>query len=104
MKIAPPIADCVAVLTKEFPVEDIWLLEAGQSVEWALEKPRNLLVIVPDDADAHVLNAKAGELLRQRLGETDIDVHVFPQSAIARMPRPLLVKMALTGGRNIYSR
>lgn len=103
MKIPQPIADGVDVLLQKFPVEDIWFFQADEAKECVLDKPQNLVVIVPDAAGAHVLDQKARELFRRQFGDGDIDVHVFPRSAVERVPRPLLVKMALTSGSNIYT-
>ena len=96
------LGECVAALVKGFPVEDIWLLEAGTARECALEKPVNLIVIVPDESEAHIVESAAIELIRQRPEWNGIDVFAFPLSTVTRVPRPLLVKMALTSGRNIY--
>ena len=96
--------ECVAALVGGFPVEDIWLLEAGAAKECALEKPANLIVIVPDTSEPHVVESAASELIRQRPEWNAMDVFVFPLSAVTRIPRPLLVKMALTSGRNLYCR
>jgi hypothetical protein len=94
--------DCVAALVKAFPVEDVWLLEAGAAKECELASPINLIVIVPDEAEAHTIEKAALEMIRKRSEWNAIDVFAFPLSAITRIPRPLLVKMALTSGRNIY--
>lgn len=104
MKIPQPAADCAEALSKKFPVEDIWFFDASAAKECLLDKPLNLVVIVPEAAGAHVLDERARDWLRQQFGENDVDVHVFPRSAIERMPRPLLVKMALTCGENLTSR
>jgi hypothetical protein len=98
------VGDCVAALAKAFPVEDVWLLEAEAANECELDSPFNLVVIVPDDSEAHVLESAAVEMIRKRPEWSEIDVFVFPLSVITRTPRPLLVKMALTSGRNIYCR
>jgi hypothetical protein len=96
------VDDCVATLVKTFPIEDVWLLEANSAKECELDSPVNLIVIVPDESEAHVIERAAVELVRKRPEWNEIDVFAFPLSAITRIPRPLLVKMALTGGRNIY--
>jgi hypothetical protein len=96
------VDDCVAALVKAFPIEDVWLLEANSAKECELESPVNLIVIVPDESEAHVIERAAVELVRKRPEWSEIDVFAFPLSVITRIPRPLLVKMALTGGRNIY--
>jgi hypothetical protein len=96
------VDDCVAALVKAFPIEDVWLLEANSAKECELESPLNLIVIVPDESEAHVIERAAVELVRKRPEWSEIDVFAFPLSVITRIPRPLLVKMALTGGRNIY--
>jgi hypothetical protein len=103
MKLAEEhLKECVAALIADFPVEDVWLLEAGAANECALEKPLNLIVIVPDECQAYAIESAACEVIRRRPEWNKIDLHVFPLSAITRIPRPLLVKMALTSGRNIY--
>jgi hypothetical protein len=94
--------DCVAALVKAFPIEDVWLLEAKAAKECELDSPVNLIVIVPDDSEAHVIESAAVELVRKRPEWIEIDVFAFPLSVITRIPRPLVVKMALTSGRNIY--
>ena len=94
--------DCVASLTAAFPIEDVWLLEAKAAKECELDSPINLIVIVPDESEAHVIESAAVEMVRKRPEWSEIDVFAFPLSVITRIPRPLVVKMALTGGRNIY--
>lgn len=94
--------ECVAALVKAFPIEDVWLLEAGAAKECELTSPINLIVIVPDGSEAHTIESAALEMIRKRPDWSGIDVFAFPLSAITRIPRPLLVKMALTSGRNIY--
>ena len=92
--------DCVAALVKAFPIEDVWLLEAKAAKECALQSPINLFLIVPDVSEAHAIESAALEMVRKRPEWSDIDVFAFPLSVITRIPRPLLVKMALTSGRN----
>ena len=94
--------DCVAALAKAFPIEDVWLLEAKAANECELDSPINLIVIVPDDSEAHVIESAAVRMIRTRPEWSEIDVFVFPLSVITRTPRPLLVKMALASGRNVY--
>jgi hypothetical protein len=94
--------DCVAALAAAFPIEDVWLLEAKAAKECELDSPINLIVIVPDESEAHVIESAAVKLLRKRPEWSEIDVFAFPLSVITRIPRPLVVKMALTSGRNIY--
>ena len=94
--------DCVAALVKAFPIEDVWLLEAKAANECELDSPINLIVIAPDDSEASVIESAAVEMIRKRPEWSEIDVFVFPLSVITRTPRPLLVKMALTSGRNVY--
>jgi len=94
--------DCVAALAEAFPIEDVWLLEAKAAKECELDSPINLIVIVPDDSEAHVIESEAVEMIRKRPEWSEIDVFAFPLSVITRIPRPLVVKMALTSGRNIY--
>jgi hypothetical protein len=96
------VDDCVAALVKAFPIEDVWLLEAKSAKECELDSPVNLIVIVPDGSEAHVIERAAVELVRKHPEWSEIDVFAFPLSVITRIPRPLLVKMALTGGRNVY--
>jgi hypothetical protein len=94
--------DCVAALAKAFPLEDVWLLEAKAANECELDSPINLIVIVPDDSEAHLIESAAVEMIRKKPEWSEIDVFAFPLSVITRTPRPLLVKMALTSGRNVY--
>ena len=94
--------DCVAALAAAFPIEDVWLLEAKAAKECELDSPINLIVIVPDESEAHVIESAAVEMVRKRPEWSEIDVFAFPLSVITRIPRPLVVKMALTSGRNIY--
>jgi len=96
--------ECVAALVKAFPIEDVWLLEAGAAKECELDSPINLIVIVPDGSEAHIIESAAVEMVRKRPEWSEIDVFAFPLSVITRIPRPLLVKMVLTSGRNIYSK
>jgi hypothetical protein len=94
--------DCVAALVEAFPIEDVWLLEAKAAKECHLDSPINLFLIVPDDSETHVIESAALEVVRKRPEWSEIDVFVFPISVITRIPRPLVVKMALISGRNIY--
>ena len=94
--------DCVAALAEAFPIEDVWLLEAKAAKECQLDTPINLFLIVPDDSEAHLIESAALEMVRKRPEWSEIDVFAFPLSVITRTPRPLVVKMALTSGRNIY--
>ncbi|HEY5780201.1 MAG TPA: hypothetical protein VIT00_15775 [Terrimicrobiaceae bacterium] len=96
------LEEFLAALVRAFPIEDVWLLEAGKAKECALERPTNFIVIVPDGSDAHVIERAAADLILKRPEWSGIDVFVFPLSTITRTPRPLLVKMALTSGANIY--
>ena len=96
--------DFVASLAAAFPIEDVWLLEAKAAKECELDSPINLIVIVPDDSEAHLIESAAVEMIRKRPEWSEIDVFAFPLSVITRIPRPLVVKMALTSGRNIYSK
>jgi hypothetical protein len=69
-----------------------------------LDKSVNLIVIVTEGSEHHLISADIENLIRKRADWSGIDIFVFPLSAITRIPRPLLVKMALSGGRNIYSK
>ncbi|HEY5814615.1 MAG TPA: hypothetical protein VIT23_18420 [Terrimicrobiaceae bacterium] len=95
-------AECVAALAKAFPIEDIWLLEARAAKECELTSPLNLIVIVPDGSEFDKIEGAASEMIRKRPEWSGIDIFAFPLSAISKIPRPLLVKMALTSGKNIY--
>lgn len=90
----------IKTLTSQFPIEDIWLLEAHG--EDFLEAPQNLIVIVPENAEAHLLEKE----MKTAVGfdGQSADLFAFPLSAIERIPRPLMVKMALSRGQNIYRR
>ena len=94
----------LATLIAAFPVEDIWLLEVGSARECGLAKPVNLIVIIPDGSEAYVVECAAIELIRARPEWNETDLFVFPLSALSRTPRPLLLKMALTSGENVYSK
>jgi hypothetical protein len=105
MSVTPANVDeCVAALVASFPIEDIWLLEPAKAKECHLEKPLNLIIIVTEGSEAHLISAAIEELTRKRADWSSFDVFVFPLSAITRIPRPLLVKMALTSGTKIYSK
>lgn len=93
------VQPCVAALNQAFPIEDIWLLESGRAPECRLEKPHNLIVIVPDHAGAHELEAEARRILEFA---PEVEVFVLPLTAIMRTPRPLLIKMAFLAGENVY--
>lgn len=97
-----PLDDCITALVKDFQVEDIWLLKSDAAKECRLDSLLNLIVIVPDAEDAHDVEKKARDLIQQCFGGEGMDVFVFPLSVITRTPRPLLIKMALTHGKNIY--
>jgi hypothetical protein len=98
------VDECVAALIAGFPIDDIWLLEPARAKECHLDKPINLIVIVTEGSEPHVISAAVEELIRKRADWSGIGVFVFPLSAITRIPRPLLVKMALSAGTNIYSK
>ncbi|HRJ71592.1 MAG TPA: hypothetical protein PLS03_05170 [Terrimicrobiaceae bacterium] len=98
--IPSSVAASVEILVKAFPVEDIWYLEAGDAPECGLERPHNLIVAVRDGEEAHRLEPA----MRARLQDAAEDVHVFPLAAFERIPRPLLVKMALTHGESVFRR
>ena len=98
------VDECVSVLVAGFPIEDIWLLEPAKAKECHLDKPVNLIVIVPEGSEPHVISTRIEELIRKRPEWSEIELFVFPLSAITRIPRPLLVKMALSAGTNIYSK
>lgn len=98
----PLLADCVSTLVREFPVEDVWLLERSQASECGLDCELNLIVVASPEAEAHTLEPA----VRQRAAALDpsgsLAVFVFPHTVIDRLPRPLLVKMALSSGRSLY--
>jgi hypothetical protein len=98
------VDECVVALVAGFPIEDIWLLEPARAKECHLDKSVNLIVIVTGGSEPHLISAGIEDLIRKRADWSGIDVFVFPLSAITRIPRPLLVKMALSAGTNIYSK
>ena len=98
------VDECVAALLARFPIEDIWLLDPARAKECHLDKPVNLIVIVTEGSEPHLISTGVDELIGGRADWSEIDVFVFPLSAITRIPRPLLVKMALSAGNNVYSR
>jgi len=98
----PLIEDCVDVLVEAFPVEDIWLLEASDAKECELDDPLNLVIMVPDEEESHLIEHKAVELMQKTFPDFKVGIYVFPLSVLFRTPRPLMVKMALTSGKSIY--
>ena len=102
METIPSVAKYVDALVSELPIEDIWLLEAGRAPECYLEKTHNLIIITRGSAEPHKIEAEARALLKAKFGEADVDAYAFPLDAIMRIPRPLLIKMALQSGENIY--
>lgn len=96
------LKECVAALVTGFPVEDIWLLEAAKAKECGLKKPTNLILVVSDGSEPSVVESSASELIQARPEWGEVEVFVFSLSTMTRIPRPLLLKMALTSGRNIY--
>lgn len=96
------IDECVNALIGAFRVEDIWMLEASAYPDSDLD-PVTLIVIVPQDEAAHEIEAAATTYLRDICGANAPAVAVFNISAIERLPRPLLVKMALSKGIRIHS-
>ena len=98
------VDECVATLVAGFPIEDILLLEPARAKECHLDKSVNLIVIVTEGSEPHLISAGIEDLIRKQADWSGIDVFVFPLSAITRIPRPLLVKMALSAGTNIYSK
>jgi hypothetical protein len=102
MKTASHIAQHVATLAAELRVEDIWYFEACKAPECELSKPFHLVLLVNENAEAHKVEERAAELLG---GECrDISVHAFSQAAMYQMPRPLLLKMALTAGKCVFQK
>ncbi len=102
METTSPVADYVHALVSHFSIEDIWLLEAGQAPECYLDKTYNLIVITRGTAEPHKVEEAARTMLKEQFGNADVDIYVFPLDAIMRIPRPLLIKMALQSGENIY--
>lgn len=100
MSATTSFAEEIKTLTSKFPVEDVWLLEAHG--EDFLNAPLNLIVIVAESSEAHSLEKEMQSALGLKAGE--VDLFAFPLSAVERTPRPLMVKMALSRGRNIYRR
>ena len=98
----PSVDDYITPLVEAFPVEDIWYLDSRTAKECHLREEINLVVIVPAGREAFKIEEEAVELIRNKFPETPVGIHVFPQSAMFQTPRPLLVKMAFTGGRHVY--
>ena len=60
-------------------------------------------MIVPDGPEPDSIAIAALEMIRQRSEWNEIDAFVFPLSANkTRIQPPVLVKMALSSGRNLY--
>ncbi len=95
------VDECVHALTHEFPLEDVWLLDTARAHECGLDERIQLIGFVREGNEAHLLEDKIGGFLRERFG--NVNLHAFPAAAIYQIPRPLLVKMAFTSGRLIYS-
>lgn len=102
METISPVAKYVEALTSELSLEDIWLLESGSAPECYLEKAHNLILITRGASEPHHVEAEARDLLNKKFPEADVDVFAFPLDAIMRIPRPLLIKMALQSGENVY--
>mgnify|MGYP001352879319 CR=1 FL=1 len=102
MKSAPHLAAPIALLAAELPVEDIWYFAACQAPECELPQPFHLVLLVSDDAEAHQVEERAAGLLGDR--RRDFAVHAFPHRALYQLPRPLLLKMAMTAGRCVFQR
>jgi hypothetical protein len=96
--------DCSKALVAALPIEDVWFLEASAARECGLKSPANLILVVPDDSQPHVVERAALDLIRKQPDWNAVDVFSFPVSAVSRTPRPLLLKMALSSGRIIYSK
>jgi len=102
MKTAPHIAQHVIHLSAELPVEDIWYFEASKAPECELSKPFHLVLLVSDGEEAHKVESRAAELLGEDC--RDVSVHAFPQAALYHLPRPLLLKMAMTAGKCVFQK
>ena len=50
------VDECVAALIASFPIEDIWLLEPARAKECHLDKPVNLIAIVIEGSEPHVIS------------------------------------------------
>jgi hypothetical protein len=102
MKTAPHLAGLVATLAAELPVEDIWYFEACRAPECELPKPFHLVILVSEGEEAHKVEERAAALAAGSC--RDVSVHAFPQASMYRLPRPLLLKMALTAGKCVFQR
>lgn len=102
MKTAPHIAQYVAHLAAGLPVEDIWYFEACKAPECELNKPFHLVLLVNKGEEAYKVEARAAELLGEDC--RDVSVHAFPQQALYQLPRPLLLKMAMTAGKCVFQK
>lgn len=103
MKSTEPLVDeFIAALVEAFPVEDIWYLDSRTAKECRLGEEANLVIIVSAGGEASKIEKEATALIRKKFPGTPVGIHVFPQSAMFQTPRPLLVKMAFTGGQHVY--
>jgi hypothetical protein len=102
MKTAPHIAQHVATLAAELPVEDMWYFEACKAPECELSKPFHLVLLVSEGEEAHLVEERATGLLGDEC--RDVSVHAFPQAALYQLPRPLLLKMAMTAGKCVFQK
>jgi len=98
----PTIDQCVRALVKDFSVEDIWVLEAAKARECGLSDKLQLVVFVSEGEEPDVIEVQALRSMREQFG--DVGVHVFSHTAMFQIPRPLLVKMAFSSGRQVFSR
>lgn len=105
MKVLPDaLATCVKNLAAAFPVEDIWLLERGDGGEWLFAAEKVLVVFVPEGEMADEREELARDTVRASALTNTPEVHVLPLTALERVPRPLIAKLALTRGQRVYCR
>ena len=55
------VDECVAALVAGFPIEDIWLLEPARAKECHLDKSVNLIVIVTEGSEHHLISDRYRE-------------------------------------------
>lgn len=95
---------CVADLTQRFSIEVIWLLNARTTPGCELPKEWNVLIVVGENVDPEVVQDHAEQNLRALALASELGVVVFPPTVLQTMPRPMLIKMAMSSGESLYQR
>ncbi len=104
MKTAPHIAQHVATLAAELPVEDIWYFEASHAVECesgkALSPGPHL---VSEGEEAYKIEALRRQPPWRGLPRC-LRACLSAEQHFTNLPRPLVLKMAMTAGKCVYQK